>query len=548
MEPIAPQTRPPSKRRKLRKGTFSCTECKQRKRRCELPAGHTECVGCRRRGLSCVSQEYDVDENTYQGVQGSIARVEGLVAHLMRQRQGQAARPYVPSPGHLASGRIPDAVPRMLSGESVSVTTYLASIFPSSSEISVILCNSRSTRIPSQMLWASAKSQTPNKSERPPSGAHPIWFGRSLMQLALCLQDSDILGNDGSRFADIVSRNITSLDVMIDSVEGIEVLMLEAIYHVNRDNRRVAWLKCRRAISIAQMLGMDRGGTDEYAQSLWFRLLYGDRIISLELGLPHTILETDLEDDMVDPARRLESAHVSLSARIVARNLRMQKQDATYESKETLDIERRMKRARRRLPAGWWSVISHLCALAEDNAMAETARLTTQMNHFWILLNLYQPYLADALLSPNDSEEMSVMQSKAIVASREVLNRFIPLRKYHQGAFYHGLDFKAYSACINLLLGHILGHRRCQHVPPEKRHRQRDLQLIREVLEYLDDQRLSEATGLTVHDLLHIESTLASGSQISWERGHAGGKKLHIPFVGSMTVINYGGSLDGCKP
>ena len=49
-----------AKRRRLRKGTHSCWECKRRKMRCILDplTDATTCKGCRRRGSQCVSQEF----------------------------------------------------------------------------------------------------------------------------------------------------------------------------------------------------------------------------------------------------------------------------------------------------------------------------------------------------------------------------------------------------------------------------------------------------------------------------------------------------------
>ena len=51
-----------AKRRRLRKGTHSCWECKRRKMKCtfddSLTNTTTICTGCRRRGSQCVSQKF----------------------------------------------------------------------------------------------------------------------------------------------------------------------------------------------------------------------------------------------------------------------------------------------------------------------------------------------------------------------------------------------------------------------------------------------------------------------------------------------------------
>jgi hypothetical protein len=94
-----------AKRRKIRKGTTSCWECKKRKMKCvyadpSSPAdAEAICVGCQRRGSRCVSQEFEfVDGRENAGnlekkgrhhMSGKdndrVARVEALVEQLIRK-------------------------------------------------------------------------------------------------------------------------------------------------------------------------------------------------------------------------------------------------------------------------------------------------------------------------------------------------------------------------------------------------------------------------------------------------------------------------------
>jgi hypothetical protein len=50
-------------RRKVRKGTHSCWECKRRKMKCRFDPriASASCNGCRRRGSPCISQEFPED-------------------------------------------------------------------------------------------------------------------------------------------------------------------------------------------------------------------------------------------------------------------------------------------------------------------------------------------------------------------------------------------------------------------------------------------------------------------------------------------------------
>lgn len=80
---------PRVKRRKVRKGTQSCWECKRRKVRCIFASdSNTICENCERRGTSCISQELPdqpapfVNSNP-QVIEARLGRVEQLLDHLI---------------------------------------------------------------------------------------------------------------------------------------------------------------------------------------------------------------------------------------------------------------------------------------------------------------------------------------------------------------------------------------------------------------------------------------------------------------------------------
>ncbi|RSL51786.1 hypothetical protein CEP54_011241 [Fusarium duplospermum] len=91
---------PLPKRRKIRKGTTSCWECKRRKSRCHFPSLTSEvCVGCQQRETPCVTQEYEedsskiqehlatgaeaLDQNKNNGLEDRLERVEALLQKLV---------------------------------------------------------------------------------------------------------------------------------------------------------------------------------------------------------------------------------------------------------------------------------------------------------------------------------------------------------------------------------------------------------------------------------------------------------------------------------
>ncbi|KIW42123.1 uncharacterized protein PV06_05708 [Exophiala oligosperma] len=75
-----------AKRKRLRKGTHSCWECKRRKVRCTFasPADST-CITCQRRGTRCVGQDVPEEECPVEdGATGSMERVEALLNKLVK--------------------------------------------------------------------------------------------------------------------------------------------------------------------------------------------------------------------------------------------------------------------------------------------------------------------------------------------------------------------------------------------------------------------------------------------------------------------------------
>lgn len=78
----------PVKRRKVRKGTQSCWECKKRKVRCIWASPTTStCNNCVRRKSKCVSQEFtdelNRDRRGDDGLETRLSRVENLLERLV---------------------------------------------------------------------------------------------------------------------------------------------------------------------------------------------------------------------------------------------------------------------------------------------------------------------------------------------------------------------------------------------------------------------------------------------------------------------------------
>jgi hypothetical protein len=80
-----------------------------------------------------------------------------------------------------------------------------------------------------------------------------------------------------------VTAAVTSDNELIGSIEGIECLILQTVYQINAGNLRRPWLIFRRAISVAQLMGLHRASLktsqdmpdskEARRYSLWYQIM-----------------------------------------------------------------------------------------------------------------------------------------------------------------------------------------------------------------------------------------------------------------------------------
>jgi hypothetical protein len=119
------------KRRKVRKGTQSCWECKRRKVRCTFsePSERGVCDGCKGRGTACVGQEFPDEPLASPAGAGTRAlgdrlgqveaRVEKLIREIDRNHRPsgqteQSIQACVPTPADSRRGKGTES-PRLVS-------------------------------------------------------------------------------------------------------------------------------------------------------------------------------------------------------------------------------------------------------------------------------------------------------------------------------------------------------------------------------------------------------------------------------------------------
>ncbi|KAK1714437.1 hypothetical protein BDP67DRAFT_401132 [Colletotrichum lupini] len=515
-EPPVADSAPAPKRRKLRKGTQSCWECKRRKARCTFsPSTQDICDGCKRRGSDCVSQDVadlPPPPGSNKHIVDRLGQVEALVRQLIKSgtesehriqdrpvfpagshsriwderiTPRRSASPTVLSTAtsqpHCSESRNHDAraektvVPTSTSNSRCIVHTsrrnhlhaasrcmaksILAIPVETSQIIRAVICT-RISPNPSTLPLSAALLQLP------PTGSHPVLIARSLLILASFLQGmpysaahhleklSTSWHNMMSRAVKTAHDLVTCKDDLVDSLEGIECIMLEGLYENYAGNLRVSWLAARRGVAIAQMLGLSRGikprslvGSIIEPNDLWFRLVQFDRYLSLMLGLPQSALEDvyarpDTLEGCLPLDRFLRLCTVACG-RLLQRD-----PSEVFDYEKAQNIDKLLQEASTVMPAQWWVAPTLASEKGHLEKIRETLRFNDHFMYYHLLLQLHFPNI----LHPISEHD----RATAVTASREILSRFLSFRATRPARFYcRGVDLIAFLSCTSLCLAHI---------------------------------------------------------------------------------------------
>ncbi|KAF2092921.1 hypothetical protein NA57DRAFT_49388 [Rhizodiscina lignyota] len=317
--------------------------------------------------------------------------------------------------------------------------------------------------------------------EIPKPNQHPVLISRHMLQLAGFLQHlhpdihKEIKGLSESpramkeRLAGLAHSLITTNDELLGSIEGLECVMLESMYQMNVGNLRRSWVACRKAMGIAQLMGLNRLDSQTRHQVLdpktkydpelmWFRIVFLDRHLCLMLGLPQGCLDRSMASDAMlandTPMGCLERMHCVLASRILERN---ESNPSSHDLALTRTLDMELQRAARSLPSKWWLALNLGIASTDSQAVFwEIRRLFAQVLHYNLLNQLHLPYM---LRSSSAERQYEYSRITCVNASREVLSRFIALRSFNRIAFScRTIDFLALMAAMTLLLAHLDSH------------------------------------------------------------------------------------------
>ncbi|KAF7533866.1 hypothetical protein G7Z17_g13453 [Cylindrodendrum hubeiense] len=428
--------------------------------------------------------------------------------------------------------------------------------------------------------------------EIPEPDVHPVLISRYMLQLAIYLLHlhpdihEGIKGLSESpraimeRLVDLATGLVTTNDDLLGSIEGLQCVMLETMYQANGGNLRRSWVASRRAMGIAQLMGLNRSDnrtqykvldpkTEYHPHVMWFRIIFLDQHLCLMLGLPQGSLDRSIASEAMlakdSPMGRLERIQCGIASRILERNeSNMSFHDMALT--RTLDVE--MQRAARSLPSKWWLIPSlDVTSTKSQGLFWDMQRLFAQILHYNILNQLHLPYM---LRSSSAERKYEYSRITCVNASREVLSRFIALRSFDRIAYSCRIvDFLALMAAMTLLLAHLESHRSsgeenllAHQYLSDRAMIERAQENMKEVSR-LNSDALSAQSADLLRRLLAIEVETADGysrraGTVSVEEAGAetslpdqdddGVVSVHIPYFGIIKIAREGVSKEVPKP
>lgn len=563
-----------------------------------------------------MGQEYmQAEENSYNYVSERIDHIEAMVrqftktttkvkssirqffrhyifSNISKQKtslsdESRAARGGSLCPTNSAGSQLSISSPSQQKlNESFSLSHYLYSILPEKNTAMMIFTHANYIQMPIHRFRRSKNQQDCEAqkgdllltmSRRPPPTAPPVVFAQKLYRLALAMRQLDPTTtyktkrnsrervHDASRRFFEIAQHVTAHDTLMESLDGLEVLLLESGYHVNAGNHRASWLSLRRALGLAELMGLREKGmsSDASAESLWYLLNYCDRFISVMFGLPCNSYDDSFAADRVledkNPEESLSRTHVAIIGRIIARNLQMASCIASESLdnsllqcyKQTQDIDKEVKQAATILPIDSWATPNLNHSQTDDELKEKTSMLRLQMHHSYLLLLLHIPYFLRRFYHGRLSEmdtgiDYTYSKAVALSASRDMLARFLPMRDIHHTPSYRGVDHKAWLAAAILLLSHINTDHKTSSNDSLEHQRPQDLAIIHRLIQRFDLQDPTDDYGQQLHSLLDIEATGSSGTRydLKWSgnctttsTNDEATLQFPIPYFGTISIF-----------
>ncbi|KAJ5740173.1 hypothetical protein N7493_000045 [Penicillium malachiteum] len=592
--PPPPEDQQPPRKR-IRKGTHSCWECKHRKVRCHYVSdGDSSCRECLTRGTVCRSQDFPEPENIRESERASLndrlGRVESLLERVLLRLDtldDKQEPPVSPPTGSVDSSN-PSSSTGITPGNEnapalslfengvlgfqrsdaspLSITLNgamnhkleklrheLLTLLPSRSTLKILEANSCWWLVRVQcfqdydesLLLCSLASF---------SNQHPVVITKALLWVVICLQqlprgfaiDSLELPCPPAELiakcVNIVAHSISSDETLASGIDWLECLVLQGIFYNNDGKLRSAWLSYRRALNAGQIIGLHRlalkGEHDSEsisrARHIWNHIIYADRYLSLMLGMHHGI--TDVALDTQRLSNETPSYSMNLLGRIAGSIIERNQKFSTVtplmaRMTQTIDSEL--------MSIEPPEIAEETDILTSRKSMQRALAYTKLMARLWyyqLLAWLHLPLL----LESGAHRRYDYSRQSCLEASRHMIACYISIRQLTAESFCcKSLDFQAFTAAVTLMIN-IIGP---DGGPQSNANDWRAVERVMENLEKLAEGQPSDKVATRGLNVLRTLENVAKGERPSQPANSAGPSteddqsnriKVDIPYFGTI--------------
>ncbi|KAJ5114718.1 hypothetical protein NUU61_000477 [Penicillium alfredii] len=400
---------------------------------------------------------------------------------------------------------------------------------------------------------------------------HPVLLARQMIIFAITLQSpsgekvhglSEPRGLLMRRLMAAATTWVTKREWQ-GTLESVLCIMLEGVFEVNCGNLRRAWAVYRRAMTVAQLMGLHRSPLppinridsrlDMDPAFMWFRIVYMDRYLSLLLGLPQGTTDKSMASTLQNdtPLGKFERQLAVIASHILERNeYPLTDKSFTNYFGMTQSIDTQLLEVSRSVPSSFWRPANFQgLTPGSPDALLETVRLACQVYYNSLLIQLHLPCAISGIGSHTEHEYSKVT---CVNASREIMTRFISHRTFNpMSSCSRPVDFFAFLAAMTILLTYLDAHREATNFLAHQRLGDRaTLEQVLDLMDLvsrIDNDAMTRKSAELIRRLLDIEAdafegityvrTMAEESQPTQETLQDEKQLyLHIPYLGSIKI------------
>lgn len=350
----------------------------------------------------------------------------------------------------------------------------------------------------------------------------------------------------------IINETVLNDDGLAGTIDGVECMILQSKYELNAGRIRKAWLTLRRGISLAQLSGLHKRPMnpldDPYLScrrdSLWKALYWGDRFLSLMLGVPYgpSEIHSDIGRDSEAFAKGIRTQDTGIHyfhrlANVVGHIIdRNQQLPSNNMLPLTFKIEAEMMELAASMTRDWWE-LGHEPVAAADHMYDQ---LMPQFWHHQARSLLHLPFMLKAATD----RRFEYNKIAAVESAREMVVRYRVMRP----ALGFGslvckvIDFEVFTAAMILVLN-LLDHYRKSEILDHSE-ADKDQDLISATADILRRASIETDGGVATQAARALEQ-FDNIKEINLPIGKSHGKcttKVVIPYFGTV-VIGPGTSL-----